>query len=470
MDYTLSNAYTTDAGTGNRMHQQSAATTTAVEDKDMNGLIWELLTIIKAGGLAPVAFDKTVPATYTQVAAAIQSGKLFSAAAAGTADAITATFTPGITALKDGMALYVRGAAANATTTPTFTPASGTIAAKAIVKGAGSALAVGDIAGAGHWVELQYDLTLDKWVLLNPATGVTAGGVQYKGIQPITSSVAANALTVGLNPTTLDFRSSVLTNGVPNTRTVGAALSLVVPSGATLGMVNATQARLALLAIDNAGTVELAIVNLAGGVNLDETTLISTTAISAAATSAGVVYSTTARASVPFRVVGFLDITEATAGTWATDATLKQGMGGNTYKAMPTASMIRLNTANGYGSTNTGVRRFTNVVENLGGDITYTDSATLGGSFTINSPGVYGLSFSDNFTAASDLCISKNATVLTALPTTVSEVLSEATSPGGSQRATAACSVYLRAGDVIRAHGSGTTGTGRSFFTITKGG
>lgn len=181
MDYTLSNAYTTDAGTGNRMHQQSAATTTAVTDQDMNGVIWELLAIIKAGGLAPVAFDKTVPATYTQVAAAIQSGKLFSAAAAGTADAITATFTPGITALKDGMALYVRGAAANATTTPTFTPASGTIAAKAIVKGAGAVLAAGDIAGAGHWVELQYDLTLDKWVLLNPATGVSAGGGQQPG-------------------------------------------------------------------------------------------------------------------------------------------------------------------------------------------------------------------------------------------------------------------------------------------------
>lgn len=332
MDYTLSNAYATDAGTGNRMHQQSAATTTAVTDQDMNGVIWELLAIIKAGGLAPVAFDKTVPATYTQVAAAIQSGKLFSAAAAGTADAITATFTPGITALKDGMALYVRGAAANATTTPTFTPASGTIAAKTIVKGAGSALGAGDIAGAGHWIELQYDLTLDKWVLLNPATGVSSA--PSKQIQSITSSVAANALTVGLNPTTLDFRSAMLTTGVPNTRTVGSALTLVVPASATLGTVSATQARLALLAIDNAGTVELAIVNLAGGVNLDETTLISTTAISAAATSASVVYSTTARTNVPFRVVGFLDITETTAGTWATDATTKQGMGGQALAAL----------------------------------------------------------------------------------------------------------------------------------------
>lgn len=181
MDYTSSNAYATDAGTGNRMHQQSAAVATAVEDKDMNGLIWELVAIIKAGGLAPAAFDATNSATYTQVAQAIQSGKLFSAAAAGTADAITAAFTPAITSLKDGMVLYVRGSLKNTSTTPTFTPNSGTIAAKAIVKGAGTALVAGDIAGAGHWVGLQYDLVQDQWVLLNPATGISAGSGQQAG-------------------------------------------------------------------------------------------------------------------------------------------------------------------------------------------------------------------------------------------------------------------------------------------------
>lgn len=181
MDYTSSNAFATDAGTGQRLHQQSAAVTTAVTDQDMNGLIWELLEVIKAGGIAPAAFDKTNPATYTQVARAIQSGKLFSAAAAGTADAISAVFTPDITVLIDGMALYVRGALANASTTPTFTPKAGTIAAKAIVKGAGAALAAGDIAGAGHWIELQYDLTRDKWVLLNPATGISTGSGQQAG-------------------------------------------------------------------------------------------------------------------------------------------------------------------------------------------------------------------------------------------------------------------------------------------------
>lgn len=152
-------------------------------------------------------------------------------------------------------------------------------------------------------------------------------------IRTITATVAANALTLGLSPTTLDFRSSVLSDGTVNTRSVAPAISLVVPSTATLGTLNNTAARLVLLAIDNAGTVELAVVNLAGGNNLDETTLISTTAISAAATANNVVYSATARVNVPFRVVGFVDITEAVAGTWATAPTTIQGVGGQVFSA-----------------------------------------------------------------------------------------------------------------------------------------
>jgi len=117
---------------------------------------------------------------------------------------------------------------------------------------------------------------------------------------------------------------------------VPAAISVTVSSGSTLGTVNAVQSRLAVLAIDNAGTVELAVVNMTGGNNLDETTLISTTAEggAGAADSANVIYSTTARANVPFRVVGFIDITEATAGTWATGPTTVQGAGGNAVTAM----------------------------------------------------------------------------------------------------------------------------------------
>lgn len=152
----------------------------------------EIRAVIEAAGLAPDHED------LGQLARAIQSSGMQVAAAGGTADAITAVYTPVITALTDGMVLYIRAAGANTVIAPTFTPDDGTIAAKAIVKGNNLPLVAGDIAGAGHWIELQYDATLDKWVLLNPATGVVA--------QQFASAAEAQALSVtnkAISPATL---------------------------------------------------------------------------------------------------------------------------------------------------------------------------------------------------------------------------------------------------------------------------
>lgn len=170
-----------------------------------------------------------------------------------------------------------------------------------------------------------------------------AGGIRDP-IQPISASVAGNALTVTLNPTTLDFRSSTLGSGTVNTRTVSSAITMTVSSGSTLGTVNNVASRIVVLAIDNAGTVELAVVNLAGGNQLDETNLISTTAEggAGAADSDSVIYSTTARSNVPYRVVGFIDSTQTTAGTWASAPTTIQGVGG---QALTSLSSL------GYGQT-----------------------------------------------------------------------------------------------------------------------
>jgi hypothetical protein len=101
---------------------------------------------------------------------------------------------------------------------------------------------------------------------------------------------------------------------------------MLVPSGGTLGTANAVSTVLLFLAIDNAGTVELAIINPTS--ILDESGLISTTAVSTSSNSAGVAYSTTARTNVPYRVVGMLISNQATAGIWATQPTLAQGSGG----------------------------------------------------------------------------------------------------------------------------------------------
>jgi hypothetical protein len=143
--------------------------------------------------------------------------------------------------------------------------------------------------------------------------------------------VASNALTVTLNPTALDFRSATLGNGTVNTRTISTAISAVVPSGATLGTTNAVLSKVTLIALDNAGTVELAVCN--GSLSLDESTLISTTILDAASDSATVIYSATARTNVPFRIVGYIESTQATAGTWATAPSKIQGIGGQIRQA-----------------------------------------------------------------------------------------------------------------------------------------
>jgi hypothetical protein len=213
---------------------------------------------------------------------------------------------------------------------------------------------------------------------LSQAQGGTGSvaGVSSK-IQSITASVAANALTISASALALDFRSTTLGTGSATTVS-GTPANLVVPSSATLGTVSAQQSRLVVLALNNAGTIELAVVNIAGGNDLTETGLISTTAISAAATSSSVVYSTTARTNVAYRVIGYIESTQATAGTWATAPSTVQGVGGQALTSMSSL---------GYGQTwqtVTGSRAFgTTYYNTTGRPIMVMCSFTTSGSQTV---------------------------------------------------------------------------------------
>ncbi|MGB4065402.1 MAG: hypothetical protein WBK19_16380 [Azonexus sp.] len=152
---------------------------TLITDAWLNSVQEEIVNVILAAGgaLDGGQEDQLLQAINDLIQAASNAF----VSVGGTADAITATYAPVVAALTHGMTVYVRAASANATTTPTFTPASGVIAATTIVKGAGAALSIGDIAGAGHWLELQYDATSIKWVLQNPATGVSISAASIIG-------------------------------------------------------------------------------------------------------------------------------------------------------------------------------------------------------------------------------------------------------------------------------------------------
>lgn len=206
MDYTQSPEFVTHAGTGNRMHAQNQAVPTVVSDKDLNAVNWSLMELVKAAGLAGQQFDPGTPATYQVVrnamAELLRRGYGTVGSAGGTGDAITLTLSPPPVALVDGMTVRVRAAAANTVAAPTL--AIGTLAAKPIVKGSNTPLDVGNVAGAGHWLELQFDALLDKWVLLNPlnvstlpagteilfgGTSAPAGFIKLNGSVPLVTSV-----------------------------------------------------------------------------------------------------------------------------------------------------------------------------------------------------------------------------------------------------------------------------------------
>lgn len=199
------------------------------------------------------------------------------------------------------------------------------------------ALEVKTVAGVGITVDQTKASALycDGTDVIDPNNSKSVAVSHISTIIDVTASVAANALTVGMPDTRINFRSSTLSTGTV-TRLNSGALSLAISAGSTLGTVAGVAARIAILAINNAGVVELAVVNLAGGNNLDETTLITTVAEggAGAADSANVIYSATASTNVPFRVVGYVELTQAVPGTWATAPSTVQGAGGNALSAM----------------------------------------------------------------------------------------------------------------------------------------
>ncbi len=137
----------------------------------------------------------------------------------------------------------------------------------------------------------------------------------------------------------------------------------------------------------------------------------------------------------------------------------------------PPTSMVRCDTPNGHGSTNTKIRRFTNATT-TGSAITYADSATDGGSFTINEDGVYAISFTDfNAASSSDTGISVNSNQLTTSISSITTahrlvIVNQAT----NLQSVASATARLAAGDVVRAHtgGSNSSTSAASQFIITQ--
>lgn len=136
-------------------------------------------------------------------------------------------------------------------------------------------------------------------------------------------------------------------------------------------------------------------------------------------------------------------------------------------------SEIFVTGGNGFGSTNTTIRRFSTSVVSLGSDITYADSATNGGSFTINTTGIYAISYTDGSSAAeSILGVSLNSSQLT---TSIDSITNAdrvtITDDYLNRYSNCSATLNLTASDVIRAHTDGTqnrTNDSEVLFRITR--
>lgn len=126
----------------------------------------------------------------------------------------------------------------------------------------------------------------------------------------------------------------------------------------------------------------------------------------------------------------------------------------------------------GFGSTNTCVRRWSTLDYWEGTDISQSDSASLGASFTINVDGIYAISYSDNFNAVGTLVITNTNSNLntTAQP---SDVLAMQTTGGANLAGSVSWTGYLPAGTVVRPRtyapvgGNGTL-TASEHFSIVR--
>lgn len=139
-------------------------------------------------------------------------------------------------------------------------------------------------------------------------------------------SVSASILTIAVknddgsdpsasNPVFVRVRQGNPPNGTHTVRKITGALSVTISNGSTLGHANGIVAPVYVYALDNSGTVELAVSTQF----FDDSDVQSTTAEGGAggADSAAVLYSTTARTSVPIAAVLRWQSTQTSAGVWA---------------------------------------------------------------------------------------------------------------------------------------------------------
>jgi hypothetical protein len=246
----------------------------------------------------------------------IQDADGVHASATGT-NTIALTLSPAVTGYVNGMKITFKAAADN---TGAVTININSVGAKDLVHPDGSAIAAGEIVQNGIY-QVLYESTIDDFILISPREGYLISTTAINSINEpqnvgLAASVATNHLTIALkgrdgndpsatNPVYIPFRDETLTTGTYDVIAVTSALSIVIEDGETLGHTEGTEELIYVYALNNAGTVELAVAHK--GI-FDEGSLHSTTALSASADDSYTLYSTTARTSDPIQLLGRIQV------------------------------------------------------------------------------------------------------------------------------------------------------------------
>ncbi len=203
---------------------------------------------------------------------------------------------------------------------------------------------------AGHvatFADATGKVLADGGLLTPPAGSVSAATLAQSAAAfglnmlngQLVPSVGSSALTIavktlaGADPSAADpvwfaFRSATPASGALTAIAVTAPLSVTVPANSTLGFQNATPGRIWVVAVNNGGTVSLAVINCLAGSSASGWSIYplagwgiaNITAFGGGANAAQVFYGLASIASVPYGVLGFATweagSTLAVAGTW----------------------------------------------------------------------------------------------------------------------------------------------------------
>jgi hypothetical protein len=216
----------------------------------------------------------------------------------------------------------------------------------------------------------------------------------------LSTAVASNALTVTLtqsdgasapttsNPVFFTFRNSTLATGGVSVVAVTSSLTITIPSGTTIGTKNASKNYIYVYAMDNAGTVVLAV----SLTPFDVGVLVTSTAISGG-THDYVMYSTAAQTSLPIQYIGKFIASQTTAGTWAANATEILASMCHDYSADVSAAQTHTTTFLNAALT-IAQNATVDVVSGGGGSATYSNYLSsewndTTGTYTVAVPGVY---------------------------------------------------------------------------------